>query len=642
MPGREAPRSSFTSGNSAILQFFSNMAGRRWLIVATSAAALAITASFAERVPPGRALSAVHAQRPAVTFTEHVAPIVFNNCAPCHRPDGVAPFSLLTYEDAKNHAREIVAATRDRVMPPWKPEPGYGQFLDERRLTDDQIATLRSWLEGGAVEGDPARLPALPKWNGEWALGDPDLVLQTPSYTLRAAGEDVYRNFVLPIGTSQTRYVRAWQFLAGNTRVVHHATMQFDPTGASRQLDARDPEPGYEGLIPHSVGSPEGFFLGWLPGHTPYIAPEGMAWPLPPRTDLVMMLHLRPSGKEEEVRASLGLYFSDGPPRLNPLLIRLTRQHMDIPPGERRYVVTDSFVLDADVDVYTVQPHAHHLATEVKSYATLPDGTRTWLILIRQWDFEWQGVFRYARPPFLPAGTTITMEYTYDNSAENHHNPQRPPRRVTYGERTTDEMAELWLQVVPRRAADGPRLARAVRARIVREDIVGLEKRLEADPRNSALHDDVALLYAEAGQFDRTAAHFAETARLKPDSAAAHYNLGNVRFREGRRAEAIDELRKAIALKSDYSLAHDGLGVALYGEGKVDEAVEHYRQALAVDQGNVEAHLHLAIALRSLGRLADAIPHYRQVLLIDPSRQDVRTELAEVERQLAAPPELRR
>src|SRR6185295_13552522 len=118
------------------------------------------------------------------------------------------------------------------------------------------------------------------------------------------------------IGTSQTRYVRAWQFRAGNQRVVHHATMQLDPTGSSRRLDAQDPEPGYEGWIPHSVGSPEGFFLGWLPGHTPYAAPDGMAWPLPQDTDLVMMLHLRPSGKEEPVQASLGLYFSDRPPRL--------------------------------------------------------------------------------------------------------------------------------------------------------------------------------------------------------------------------------------------------------------------------------------------------------------------------------------
>ena len=402
------------------------------------------------------------------------------------------------------------------------------------------------------------------------------------------------------------------------------------PTGSSRRLDAQDPEPGYEGLIPHSVGSPEGFFLGWLPGHTPYIAPEGMAWPLPQHTDLVMMLHLRPSGKEEPVQASLGLYFSDRPPRLNPLLVRLTRQHMDIPPGDRRYVVTDSFLLDADVDVYTVQPHAHHLAQEVKSFATLPDGTRKWLIYIRQWDFEWQGVFRYARPQFLPAGTTIAMEYTYDNSAENPHNPQRPPRRVTYGQRTTEEMAELWLQVVPRNAADRPRLARAVHEKVVREEIVGLEKRLEVDPDNAALHDDVALLHAEAGHLDRTAAHFAETLRLKPDSAAAHYNLGNVLFRQGRRAEAIDHFRNALALMPDYALAHDALGVAVVHRGQGGEAVEHYLQALAFDPGNADAHHHAgggpsnALAgwptrSRITGRCCRSIP----------TRQDVKTELAD-------------
>jgi cytochrome c-type biogenesis protein CcmH/NrfG len=582
------------------------------------------------------------AQRSPLTFTKDVAPIVFGSCASCHRPGGIAPFPLLTYDDVKSRAPAIVAATRDGVMPPWKPEPGYGQFADERRLTAGQIATLRAWVEGGAVEGDPALLPALPTFSGEWVLGEPDLVLQTPSYTLRATGGDVYRNFVLPIGTSQTRYVRAWQFRAGNSHVVHHATMQFDPTGSSRRLDAQDSEPGYEGLIPHSVGSPEGFFLGWLPGHTPYTAPEGMAWPLPQQTDLVMMLHLRPSGTEERVQASLGLYFSDRPPRLNPLLVRLTKQHMDIPPGDRRYVVTDSFRLDADVDVYTVQPHAHHLAREVRSFATLPDGTRKWLIFIRRWEFEWQGVFRYAQPQFLPAGTTIAMEYTYDNSAENPHNPHRPPRRVTFGQLTSEEMAELWLQVVPRNAADRPRLARAVHEKVVREEIVGLEKRLEADPDNAALHDDVALLHAETGRLDRTAAHFADTVRLKPGSAPAHYNLGNVLFRQGRRAEAMGHFRTALALMPDYAPAHDALGVASFSEGRVVEAIEHYLRALAFDPRNADAHHHVAVALRSLGRLADAIPHYRQVLQIDPDRQDVKTELAAVERQLAAEPALRR
>jgi Flp pilus assembly protein TadD/mono/diheme cytochrome c family protein len=558
-----------------------------------------------------------HDDQSRVTFTADVAPILFSACVSCHRPEGIAPFSLLTYDEAKSHADAIVTATRDRLMPPWKPEPGHGEFLDERRLTSEQIATLRRWVDDGLLEGDPALLPRPPTWNGQWQLGTPDLVIETDSYTLRASGGDVYRNFVLPIETSLSRHIRAWEFLPGSP-AVHHATMQFDPTRSSRRLDEQDPEPGYEGLVPHSAMSPDGYFLGWLPGLTANVAPQGMSWPLSPGADLILMLHLRPSGKTEPIKARLGLYFSDAPPRLQPTLIRMTRQHMDIPAGERRYVVNDSFVLDVDVDLYTIQPHAHLLAREVKSYATLPDGSRKWLIYIKQWDFDWQGVFRYVRPEFLPAGTTITFEFTYDNSADNTHNPHRPPQRVTYGQHTTDEMAELWLQVVTRNPADRPRLARAARERIVREEIVGVEKRLEKDPDNAVLHDDVALLHAEAGHLDRTAQHFAETVRVRPDSAAAHYNLGNALFRQGRPAEAVGALRKALAIDPDYALAHDGLGVALYSQGRLVEATGHYRRAVKLDPNNADARAHLAIALR-------------QLLAIDPSQEVIKRELADLQ-----------
>ncbi len=573
---------------------------RRLAAAATCAVTFVIGALVTEWILFGLDPTSVHAQRASVTFTKDVAPILFNACASCHRPEGAAPFSLLTYEDARSHASAIVAATRDRVMPPWKPEPGHGEFVDERRLTGDEIRTLARWLEAGLVEGDPAQLPPRPSWNGQWRLGTPDLVIETPPYPLRPSSEDVYRNFVLPIESSTTRYVRAWELLPGSG-AVHHATMQFDPTRSSRRLDEQDPEPGYEGLVPHSAMSPDGYFLGWLPGLVSNVAPPGMSWPLPTGADLIMMLHLKPTGRTETIQARLGLYFSDTPPRIQPTLIRMTRQHMDIAPGESRYLVSDSFPLDVDVDLYTIQPHAHLLAREVKSYATLPDGTRKWLIYIRQWDFNWQGVFRYARPEFLPAGTTITFEFTYDNSAANPHNPHRPPRRVTYGQHTTDEMAELWLQVVTRNPTDRARLARAARERIVREEIVGVEKRLETDPDNVALHDDVALLHAEAGHLDGTVEHFAHTVRARPDSAAAHYNLGNALFRRGRRDEAIASLRKAIALEPDYALAHDGLGVALYSQGRIGEAIEHYRRALELDPRNSETRDHLAIALRSQG-----------------------------------------
>jgi tetratricopeptide (TPR) repeat protein/mono/diheme cytochrome c family protein len=605
----------------------------------TSAAAAMLVSSCAASAlltglaPFGGGTAGVLAQRSRVTFSEHVAPILFAACSSCHRPDGMAPFSLLTYQDARDRASAIVAATRDRAMPPWKPEPGYGEFLDERRLTSDQIATLAQWVEDGTLEGDPARLPAPPSWAGRWQLGTPDLVVETAPYVLRAGGEDVYRNFVLPIPTSALRYIRAWEFLPGSG-AVHHATMQFDPTRSARSLDEQDPEPGYEGLVPHSAMSPDGYFLGWLPGLTSNVAPAGMSWPLQAGADLILMLHLRPTARAETIQARLGLYFSDAPPRLQPTLIRMTRQHMDIPPGEGRYVVTDSFPLDVDVDLYTIQPHAHLLAKEVRSYATLPDGTRKWLIYIRDWDFNWQGVFRYARPQFLPAGTTIFFEFTYDNSAGNPHNPHRPPRRVTYGQHTTDEMAELWLQVVARNPADRVRLSRAARERVVREDIIGVEKRLETDPDNAALHDDVALLHAEAGHLDRTVDHFAETIRVRPASAAAYYNLGNALFRQGRHAEAIENLERALAIEPGYALAHDGLGVVLYTQGRVADALAHYTRAVELDPRNVDARHHLAIALRRLGRLGEALSHYRLLLEMDPAQEAIKAELAEVERQI--------
>jgi mono/diheme cytochrome c family protein len=567
--------------------------------------------------PLGRAPAGVQ-PRSQVTFTADVAPILFKACASCHRPEGIAPFSLLTYDDAKSRAAAIVAATRARAMPPWKPVPGYGEFLDERRLTAEQIATIVRWVEDGAIEGDRARLPSLPSWNGGWQLGKPDLVIEAGPYTLRPSGDDVYRNFVLPIETSTAKYIRAWEFLPGSG-AVHHATMQFDPTRSTRRLDEQDPEPGYEGLVPHSAMSPDGYFLGWLPGLAANVAPRGMSWPLTPGADLILMMHLRPIGKPETIQARLGLYFSDTPPRLQPTLIRMTRQHMDIPAGERRYVVSDSFALDADVDLYTIQPHAHLLAKEVRSYATLPDGSRKWLIYIKEWDFNWQGVFRYARPQFLPAGTTVTFEFTYDNSSDNRHNPHRPPRRVTYGQHTDDEMAELWLQVVPRNPTDRARLAQAARERIVGEEIVGVEKRLEKDPDNATLHNDVALLHAEAGHLDRTAHHFAETVRVQPELAAAHYNLGNALFREGRHAEAVESLRKALAIDPDYALAHDGLGVALYAQGRLGEATNHYRRAVKLAPDNTDARAHLAIALR-------------QLLTIDPNQEVIKRELADLER----------
>ncbi len=181
--------------------------------------------------------------------------MIFKNCAVCHRPEQAAPFSLITYLEVKKHARQIAEATARRYMPPWLPEPGYVEYSNQRQLTAEEIGILRQWVSEGAVEGDLSLLPPLPKWTEGWQLGQPDLVVPMPwAYTVPAEGKDVYRNFVFPIPNGSSRYVRALEFLPGNTRVVHHAFITVDESRQSRRLAEREIPPGFDGMkLPQSA-----------------------------------------------------------------------------------------------------------------------------------------------------------------------------------------------------------------------------------------------------------------------------------------------------------------------------------------------------------------------------------------------------
>src|SRR5262245_41324517 len=412
---------------------------------------------------------------PSVTFSRDIAPILFDKCGVCHHPAGPAPFSLLTYASAKQHATQIAAATRSRFMPPWKSEPGFGEFIGQRHLTDEEIALIDRWVAGGALEGDARPLPA-PTWTEGWQLGKPDLVVTLPTpYQLPSDGIDVSRVFVLPVPTTARRSVKGLEFRPGNPRVVHHANIRIDPTRASRQLDERDPDPGYDGVILRSAVFPDGYFLGWTPGQVSPLLPKGMAWTLEPGSDLVVEIHMQPSGKPEEVAPSIGLYFTDEPPERTPVMLRLGRQNIDIPAGNNHYVVEDAFVPPVDVELRALQPHAHHRAREVEAVATLPDGSRQWLINIKSWDFRWQHVYRLASPLALPRGTTIAMRYTYDNSVANLRNPQQPLIRVFWGQFSRDEMGDLWLQVLTRTERDRQLLNDAFRPKLIAEDAIGYE-----------------------------------------------------------------------------------------------------------------------------------------------------------------------
>jgi tetratricopeptide (TPR) repeat protein len=300
-----------------------------------------------------------------------------------------------------------------------------------------------------------------------------------------------------------------------------------------------------------------------------------------------------------------------------PALLRVGRQDIDIPAGEPRHVISASYTLPVDVDVHTVYPHAHYRAREIRGYATLPDGTTRPLILIRDWDFNWQDVYRFKNPVPVPAGSAITMEFTYDNSSHNPRNPFQPPQRAIFGKNSSDEMGDLWIQVVPRRATERARLTADYTRWLLPATIAGLEMMLRAEPDSRPLHDELALVSAHAGDYDREAAHFAESVRIAPDSAAAHYNLGSSLLRRGKPG-AREHLERAVALDPNYAPAYNNLGIARQQAGQHADAARQYREVLRLEPANPDAHYNLAVALQADGRVDDAIGEFERALQLRP------------------------
>ncbi|MCM3881508.1 MAG: tetratricopeptide repeat protein [Vicinamibacterales bacterium] len=503
-------------------------------------------------------------------------------------------------------------------MPPWKVEPGHGEFIGLDPLSESEIDVIGRWAAAGAPEGNPRDLPATPRWEAGWQLGIPDLVVSFPeSYTLPASGPDVSRVFVIPLPVKTRRYVRGIEFMPGNSS-VHHANIRLDATAASRRLDADDPEAGYDGVILRSAVYPDGHFLGWTPGQAAPLLPKGLAWSLAPASDLVVQMHMVPSGKPEVIRPSIGLYFTDDPPDRTPVMMRLSNQRIDIPPGDANYEVTDSFVLPVDVEVEAVQPHAHYLAREVRGLALLPDGSSKELIYIRDWDLRWQHVYRYVNPFPLPSGTRVEMRYIYDNSAGNTRNPTQPPVRVPWGQQSREEMGDFWLQVLTKDATDRETLNRLFLAKWMATDAVGLEELIRRQPSRIALRDDIGVLYMLLERPAEAAVHFDASLQLQPNSAPAHYNLATALSGAGRLDEAVAHYRRALELRPSYALAHNNLAVALLRLGQTQDALQHFRDAARFDDNLAEAHLNAGLISRAMGDGVEAAARLRRAVSLSP------------------------
>jgi len=556
---------------------------------------------------------------PPPTFAHDIAPILYRSCDSCHRPGESAPFSLLTYDDAKAYAPQIAAATHNRSMPPWLPETGYGDFAGDPRLSDAEIHVIDAWLKAGAPEGPAAEVPPVPHFTEGWQLGPPDMILDASrAFTVPSSGPDVFWNFIFSPPVTTKRYVRAIEVRPGMPHAVHHANVLVDPTRSARRQEI-EPGAGFPGMdlrIEHSTFDFDTHFLFWKPGSAPWVEPDGLSWELDPGADLVLNAHLMPMGMPMDVKPSIGLYFTDKPPDKFPLLIELEHDGaLDIPAGVHDFPVSDDFRLPLDVDVLAVYPHAHYLGRLLEAYATLPTGQRKWLIRIPQWDPNWQAVYHYRGPVFLPKGTVLSMRWHFDNSAANPRNPHHPPQRVVGGNQSTDEMAHLWFQVLPRGPGDRrPELEEAM-----------VRHRVERDPDDYSAHLWLGALMLSRFDPGDAVEQLEDAVRVEPKQSEGHNWLGIALNGEGRLREAIEQFQAAVAIQPDYANARYRLAKALAKSGQLDDARENFSELIAEVPGDAQVRNDFGELLMQMGKPAEALDQFNKALSLDASLKTAQT-----------------
>jgi Flp pilus assembly protein TadD len=391
-----------------------------------------------------------------------------------------------------------------------------------------------------------------------------------------------------------------------------------------------------------------------------------MGWMIEKGTDLILNMHMQPTGKPEKIQPVLGLYFGNDEPRYKPLLVQLEAdRELSIPAGRDNFSVEDDFTIPVDTDLLAIYPHAHYLGKTVVGTARLPDGSERTLIRIRDWDLNWQGVYRYRKPVFLPKGTRVSMRWTFDNSASNPRNPSQPPRRVTAGDQATDEMAHLWLQLLPR--GDGDQRP------VIQEAL--MRKRIAQDPQDFTAHfnlgglleargdtagaiaelelataiapkDEVALntlgAYLQlAGRADDAEKRYRAALTARPDYTEARYNLAQVLLARGANEDATAELRTVVLQTPDDTKAKQTLEAlleqqanALARERRLGEATVLFREIAALDPTSAGAYTNLGAALAMQGNLAAAREQFEKALAIDPASSVARDNLARVKAQL--------
>jgi hypothetical protein len=407
-------------------------------------------------------------------FSQDIAPIFHERCVGCHRPNHVAPMSLLDYKSARPWAKAIADSVAKRRMPPWFADPKYGHWANDARLSDGEIAKVRAWVAAGAPEGNPKLLPASPKFSEGWQLGEPDMVIDIGELYRVTPNEDAYEHFTVPLPLPKGAWIRAAELRPGNRKVVHHghvilvqenlagmevASTQNMPSLAQflvregKLSRIRMDAPSWNDAcradtpdLPFLRGSQEGALASYLPGKPPDVFPAGTAKWIPPNSKLEFVLHYANIKEANETDRSLvGLYFAKGEPEQTLRRMDLRNFFLDIAPDEPNQEVRRCYDFPEDKYLLSFTPHFHYRGKDATYELTLPDGSKEVLLSVPRYDFNWQLVYRLREPKLVPKGSRLTVTVHYDNSANNKANPDSK-QRLRWGDKSEEEMMTSWIE----------------------------------------------------------------------------------------------------------------------------------------------------------------------------------------------------
>ncbi len=401
-----------------------------------------------------------------VTFAKDIAPIIYNKCANCHRPGEIGPFSLTNYDQVKNYGQMIKFVTESKYMPPWKADPNYQHYLEENFLTDDQINKIASWVDGNMPYGEAADEPSFPDYPEGSTLGKPDLVLNFKAkFNHKGNNKDQYWYFVLPTNLPENKVIKAIELRPGNKKIVHHALFFQDTTGTARSFDDKTAEYGFsantQGFDTDVVLTKEQF-PGYVPGQKPIRFPESLGQKLNKNSDLVIQMHYAPTSVAQSDSSSVNIFFADKEEKIDRFIKDRIMLPSDLPggffsfiiPANQKKTFQGKWKINQDISILSVFPHMHLLGKKWKVWLSKPDGSIENLMKIDDWDFNWQGGYYFKKFIVAPKNSIVYAEAEYDNTVNNPANPSSPPKTVSWGENTTDEMYYFPLLFVPYKTGD--------------------------------------------------------------------------------------------------------------------------------------------------------------------------------------------